>query len=69
MANHLMESSDSVFATTSTNNFPLAGTEFKSGNDNTPQKIPAELMGATFADIEQNFNNQQETLKKLSDAN
>ena len=67
MANNLMESSDSVFATTSTNNFPLAGTEFKSGNDNSPQKT--KLMGATFADIEQNFNNQQETLKKLSDAN
>ena len=41
MANNLMESSDSVFATTSTNNFPLAGTEFKSGNDNSPKKIPA----------------------------
>ena len=66
MANNLMESSDSVFATTSTNNFPLAGTEFKSENNNSPQK---KLMGATFADIEQNFNSQQETLKKLSDAN
>ena len=66
MANHLMESQDSVFATTSTNNFPLAGTEFKTENNDTPNK---ELMGATFADIEQNFTNQQETLKKLSEAN
>ena len=66
MANNLTQSSDSLFATTSTNNFPLAGTDFK--NDKN-QKWPQEGFGGSYAEIEQNVINQQETLKKLSDAN
>ena len=55
MANHLMESSDSCFATTSNNNFPLAGTEFKTEKQKPEQNQAPALINGSFNDMEQSL--------------